>query len=101
MARNRVRRFGVDAAAAEAEAAQIEAAEAAADFMDEATDIAMAAMQGLLASGKYSAENARSAVALAWMECVPAFIEQKRDFPDLLVRLGMAVRAVPEIIAAE
>ncbi len=49
-------------------------------------DIALAAMQALLASGKFEGSPA-AAVALAWQVCVPAYFEQRNGFSEFMEKL--------------
>ena len=54
--------------------------------MEECEDIALAAMQGLLASGAYKDNLAAAAVA-AWQEVVPAYLIARDAFPAFLQKI--------------
>lgn len=61
-------------------------------------EIALAAMQGLLASGQFSeAGGARSAGVLAWTDAVPGFIQGKNTFLAMASTL-MATTAATVIV---
>lgn len=64
--------------------------ELAEDFEEDITpeEIALAAMQGLLASGRF--ENAQAAVDLAWL-CVPAFYTARDKAEKLVAQLNAGV----------
>lgn len=48
-------------------------------------DVALAAMHGLLAAGPDV--DVRAAVALAWMQAVPAFFEMRDKFSEFMEKL--------------
>ena len=52
-------------------------------------DVALAAMQGLLASGKFDA-NPDVAVSLAWRVCVPAYYKERLGFSDFMNTINQA-----------
>lgn len=52
-------------------------------FMEAATDVALVALQGLLASGK----DPKAAVGIAWNDVVPEFMRQQALFPTFLNKI--------------
>lgn len=51
-------------------------------------DVALAAMQGLLANPQYT-EGAQNAVMLAWTVCVPAFFQGRQVFAEKIAPMWM------------